>query len=73
MFFLNSGLGRRSTRFAWEVGTCDVVFEGDSNIVSNVILGYITPLVTIANVIEGIQQLMEVFKVASRDGARTCS
>lgn len=56
MFFLNSGLGKRSTRFAWEVGTCDAVFEGDSNIVSNVVLGYVTPPVTIANVIEGIQQ-----------------
>ena len=73
MFYLNNGLGRRSTHFAWEVGTHDAVFEGDSNIVSNAVLGYVTPPVTIANVIEGIQQPMEVFRVASRDEARTCS
>ena len=38
-------------RFAWEVGICDAVFENDSKIVSNAVLGNTTPPVAIANFI----------------------
>ena len=41
--------------FAWEVAICDVVFESDSKIVSNAVLGNTTPPIAIANVIMGIQ------------------
>ena len=36
-------------RFAWEVGICDAVFESDSKIVSEAVLGNKTPQITIAN------------------------
>ena len=42
--------------FAWEVAICDVVFESDSKIVSNAVLGNTTPPIAIASVIMGIQQ-----------------
>ena len=35
---------------------CDVVFESDSKIVSNAVLGNTTPPIAIASVIMGIQQ-----------------
>ena len=37
-------------RFVWEVAICDVVFESDSKIVSNAVLGNTTPPIAIANV-----------------------
>lgn len=43
-------------RFAWEMGICDVVFESDSKIVSNAVLGNTTPPVATANVILGIHK-----------------
>ena len=51
--------------FAWEVAIeCDVVFESDSKIVSNAVLGNTTPPIAIANVIMGIQQQLKVFRIA---------
>ena len=47
--------------FAWEVGIRDAVFESDSQIVSNAVLGSTTPPITFANVILEIQQQLKVF------------
>lgn len=50
-------------RFAWEVRIRDAVFECDSKIVFDVILGYLIPPISIDNVIVGIRQQMEAFRI----------
>ena len=50
-------------RFAWEVGICDTMFESDSKIISGAVLGNTTPPITVANVILGIQQQLQVFRM----------
>lgn len=49
--------------FAWEVRIRDAVFECDSKIVFDVILGYLIPPIAIDNVIVGIRQQMEAFRI----------
>ena len=48
--------------FAWDVGIRDVMFECDSKIVVDVVLGSHSPLVNINNVIEGIQLKRQDFR-----------
>ena len=40
------------------------MFESDSKMVSNAVLGNTTPPIAIANVIMGIQQQLKVFRIA---------
>ena len=47
---------------AWDVGVCEVVFESDSKIVCNALLGLSEPPVAIANIIEGIQHYLRDFR-----------
>ena len=47
---------------AWDVGVCEVVFESDSKIVCNALLGLSEPPVVIANIIEGIQHYLRDFR-----------
>ena len=48
--------------FAWDVGIRDAMFECDSKIVVDVVLGSHSPLVNINNVIEGIQLKRQDFR-----------
>lgn len=50
-------------RFAWEVRIRDAVFECGSKIVYDAILGYFIPPIAIDNVIVGIRQQMEAFRM----------
>ena len=40
--------------FAWDVGIRDLVFECDSKIVANALLGLRTPIVVVSNILVGV-------------------
>jgi len=40
--------------FAWDMGIKDVIFEGDSKIVWDALLGIGLPLVVVANILTGV-------------------
>ena len=40
--------------FAWDVGIIDVIFEGDSKIVFNALMGLGSPLVAVSNILSGV-------------------
>ena len=40
--------------FAWDVGIRDLVFECDSKIVANALLGLRTPIVIVSNILVGV-------------------
>lgn len=50
--------------FSWDVGICDAMFECDSKIVVDVVLGSHSPLLNIKSVIEGIQLKLGDFRSA---------
>ena len=47
--------------FAWVVGIREVIFECDSKIVSNALLGLCTPLMIISNILAGVSLRFQDF------------
>ena len=48
--------------FAWDVGICEVILECDFKIVLEIVNGSSDPLMSIANIIEGIRLKLGDFK-----------
>ena len=49
--------------FAWDVGIRDVIFEGDSYIVSDALIGLGSPLVAVSNILTGVSQRHQGFRL----------
>ena len=47
--------------FAWDVGIRDVVFECESKIVANALLGLCTPPIVVSNILVGIAHKLQDF------------
>jgi len=50
--------------FAWDVGIRDAIFECDSKIVSNALLGLCSPPVSISNILARVSQKIHDFRLA---------
>ena len=50
--------------FAWDVGIRDVVFECESKIVADALLGLCTPPVVVSNILVGIAHKLQDFRSA---------
>ena len=49
--------------FPWNVGIRDVIFEGDSKIVFHALMGLGSPLVAVSNILTGVSQRPEGFRL----------
>ena len=45
--------------FAWDVGIRDVIFEGDSKIVFDSLMGLRSPLVVVSTILTGVSQRLQ--------------
>ena len=48
--------------FAWDVGIRDVIFEGDSKIVSDALMGLGSPPVAMSNILTRVSQSLQGFR-----------
>ena len=48
--------------FAWDVGIRDVIFEGNSKIVSNALMGLGSPPVDVSNILTRVSQRLQGFR-----------
>ena len=48
--------------FEWDVGIGGVIFEGNSKIVFDVLMGLTSPLVAVSNILTGVSQMLQGFR-----------
>ena len=48
--------------FAWDMGIRDVIFEGDSKIVFDALMGLGFPPMAVSNIITGVSQRLQGFR-----------